>query len=174
LLFSKRDYESILVYPSLKTVDILSSCTTKVDHTLFPKSYDVHEHSCEKNEAKASIVPTVLNPAPSKIQERYKPLKLSSILHDFPPKHYKYLPRFDGKLDELSAEKHVQDFEHFVDLFETEYGDVSMRAFSQSLQGKAKTWFKHIQPESISFWDQLRELFLRFWGERKPLRLLLS
>jgi hypothetical protein len=93
-------------------------------------------------------------------------------LHDFPVKHYKYLPRFDG--DKPSAEKHIQDFEHFIDLFEIEHVDVYMRIFSQSLQGDAKEWFRHLQPESISSWEEMKDLFLKFWGERKPLDQLLS
>jgi hypothetical protein len=63
---------------------------------------------------------------------------------NFPLKHFKYLPRFDGKLDGHSTEKHIQVFEHFIDLFEIEHDDVSMRAFSQSLQGDAKAWFRHL------------------------------
>jgi hypothetical protein len=49
-----------------------------------------------------------------------------------------------------------------------------MRAFSQSLQGDAKAWFRHLQPQSIISWDELRESFRRFWGERKSWDLLLS
>jgi hypothetical protein len=49
-----------------------------------------------------------------------------------------------------------------------------MRAFSQSLQEDAQAWFRHLQPQSISSWDELREAFHRFWGERKSWNLLLS
>lgn len=68
----------------------------------------------------------------------------------------------------------METFEHFIALFEIEDDDVFMRIFSQSLHGNAKTWFRHLQPESISSWDELREVFLRFWGERKPRDLILS
>jgi hypothetical protein len=74
---------------------------------------------------------------------------------------------FDGGLDKISAEKHIQGFEHFLDLFEVEHVDVCLRAFSQSLQGDVKEWFRHLQPESISSWDELKDVFLKFWGERK-------
>jgi hypothetical protein len=174
LLHSNEAQRSTLVYPSLKTVGIPPSCITDIHQAPSSEPYDVHDHSCELNETKVELVPSVLNPAPSKIQERYSPLKLPSILHDFPLKHYKYLPRFDGELDGHSAEKHIQVFEHFIDLFEIEHDDVSMRAFSQSLQGDAKAWFRHLQPQSISSWDELREAFHRFWGERKSWDLLLS
>jgi hypothetical protein len=174
LLHSNESQRSTLVYPSLQTVGIPPSCITDIHQAPSSEPYDVHDHSCELNETKVELVPSVLNPAPSKIQERYNPLKLPSILHDFPLKHYKYLPRFDGELDGHSTEKHIQVFEHFIDLFEIEHDDVSMRAFSQSLQGDAKAWFRHLQPQSISSWDELREAFRRFWGERKSWNLLLS
>ena len=66
----------------------------------------------------------------SNIRNRYRPLHLPLILHDFPTKHYKYLPKFDGESKDLTAEKHLQAFEHFLDLFEVEHDDVCMRAFS--------------------------------------------
>ena len=65
-------------------------------------------------------------------------------------KHYKYLPKFDGESKDLTAEKHLQAFEHFFDLFEIEHDDVCMMDFAQSLQGDAKEWFKHLQPQSIN------------------------
>jgi hypothetical protein len=49
-----------------------------------------------------------------------------------------------------------------------------MRAFSQSLQGYAKAWFRHLQPHSISSWDELMETLCRFWGERKSWDMILS
>ena len=67
-----------------------------------------------------------------------KPLQLPPILHDFPAKHYKYLPKFDGESKEFIAEKHLQSFEHFSDLFEIEHDDVCMKDFSQYLQGDAR------------------------------------
>jgi len=68
----------------------------------------------------------------------------------------------------------METFEHFIDLFEIEHDDLFMRIFFQSLQGNAKTWFIHLQLESINSWDELREAFLIFWGEKKPWDLFLS
>ena len=79
---------------------------------------------------------------------------------------------FDG--ENLTTKKHIQSFENFIELFEIEHDDVSMRAFSRSLQGYAKAWFRHLQPQSISLWDELREDFRRFWGERKSWDILIS
>jgi len=34
---------------------------------------------------------------------------------------------FDGKLNEISAEKHIQGFEYFLELFEVEQVDLSAK-----------------------------------------------
>jgi hypothetical protein len=104
------------------------------------------------------------DPTPSKTQHRHRPLKLPHILHDFPLKHYEYLPMFDGELDAITVEKHIQVFEHFIDLFEIDHDDVCMRDFSQSLKGDTNEWFKHLQPETISSWEELKSVFSKFLG----------
>ena len=104
-------------------------CDTRVDNTSFPHSS-----------------------VSSNIPNRYITLHLPHVLHDFPTKHYKYLPRFDGVCNSLTTQKHLQAFEHFIDLFEIEHDDVCMRDFSQYLQGDVKEWFKHLHPESIKTW----------------------
>jgi hypothetical protein len=38
----------------------------------------------------------------------------------------------------ITAEKHIQNLEDFIDLFEVEDDDVCIRIFSLSLQGKVK------------------------------------
>jgi hypothetical protein len=124
-------------------------------------------HCSFYHETKVDVSPLVLDPTPSKIQHRYSPLKLPHILHDFPPKHYKYLLVFDGEPNAITAEKHVQDFENFIDFFEIDHDDVCMRAFSQSLKGDTKYWFKHLQPEIINSWEELKNVFLKFWGKKK-------
>jgi hypothetical protein len=35
------------------------------------------------------------------------------------------------------------------------------------MQGDAKEWLRNLHPESISSWEELQDVFLRFWGERK-------
>jgi hypothetical protein len=92
LLHSNEDHKTTFVYPSLKTVDTLSSCIVDPEQDPCPKSYDDHIQYFEPHETKADTPSIVLNPMPYKILERYRPLKFSSILHDFPPKHHKYLP----------------------------------------------------------------------------------
>jgi len=147
LLHSNEDHKTTFVYPSLKSVDTIYSCIVDPEQDPCTESYDDHIQSFEPHETKADIPSPILNHMPSKIPERYKCLKLPSILHDFPPKHHKYLPKFDGDLDTLKAQKHVQDFEHFSYSFEIDYDYVLVLAFSQSIQGNAKEWFRHLQPE---------------------------
>ena len=83
------------------------------------------------------------------------------VLHDFPTKHYKYLPIFDGESKNLTTEKYIQSFEHLLDLFETEYDDVCKRDIYQPLRGDVKEWFKYLQTKSIGKWEEFSDRFLR-------------
>ena len=85
-----------------------------------------------------------------------------------------HLPKIDEEPKDLTAEKHLQAFEHFLDLFEVEHDDVCMSNFSQYLQGDIKEWFKHLQPKSISTWEDFSDTFMKFWGRRRPLDQILS
>ena len=93
---------------------------------------------CKPHDAKVDTTLLPCDFVHSKIQNRYRPLQLPHVLHYFPTKHYQYLPIFDGESHNLTAEKHLQDFEHFIELLEIEHDNVCMRAFSQSLQGDVK------------------------------------
>ena len=162
------------MYPSLRTESIASSCTFDSNQYISSETHDIKGHPCEPHETTVdniSISPNLVSPS---IPSQYKPLHSLPILHDFPAKHYKYLPKFDGESKDLTVEKHLQDFEHFFDLFEIEHDDVCMRDFAQSLQGDAKEWFKHLQPKSISTWEEFSCTFLKFWGRRRPLEKILS
>ena len=137
----------------MRTESTSSSCTFDFDQDLLSEPHDIKDHPDEPHDTtndNASIPHSFVS---SNIQNRYIPLHLPHVLHDFPTKHYKYLPRFDGESDNLTAEKCLQAFEHFIDLFEIEHDDVCMRYFSQYLQGDVKEWFKHLQPESIKTWE---------------------
>ena len=70
-------------------------------------------------------------------------------------------------LRSLQLKKHIHAFEHFTDIFEVEYDDVYMRSFSESLEWDAKEWFRNLKPDSISTSKDHRDIFLKFWGERK-------
>jgi hypothetical protein len=87
---------------------------------------------------------------PTKIHDRYKPLDFPPILHDFPANYTNNLPRFDGENAIITVEKHIQNLEDFLDLFEVEDDDVCIRMFSLSLGGKFKNWFRNISAASIN------------------------
>ena len=70
------------------------------------------------------------------------------------------MPKFHGESKDLTVEKHLHYFEHFLDLFEVEHVDVCMRDVSQYLQGGANKWFKHLHPESINTWEAFSCIFL--------------
>jgi hypothetical protein len=80
-----------------------------------------------------SYKPLALPPISAKVLERYKPLALPPILHDFPANYSKNLPRFDGENANITAKKHIQSFEDFLDLYEVEDDDFYIRMFSLSL-----------------------------------------
>jgi hypothetical protein len=162
------------IYIPLKFVHAYPHCITDFDKKNPFGPFEDHNQVDEPHEAKDDISPPVLSPTSSKTQHRYTPLKLPQVLHDFPPKYYEYLPVFDGEPDVISAEKHIQGFEHFIYLFEIDHDDVCMRAFSQSLKGDTKYWFKRLHPETISSWEELKNAFFKFWGKKKYLDLQLT
>jgi hypothetical protein len=106
-----------IIYPPLKVAHPYPHYITDFDKKIPSGPCDDHDQFDEPHEAKADVSPPVLGPTSSKAQHRYIPLKLPQVLHDFPPNHYEYLPVFDREHDGISAEKHIQGFEYFVDLF---------------------------------------------------------
>ena len=116
----------------------------------FPTYYDDSLQSDEPKENKTDPATLVHAPTPCKIPDRYKPLVLPSVLHAFPANYDLYLPRFDGECKNVNAKQHVQNVETFLDLFEVDEEDVSIRLFALSLQGNVKSWFKALPDASIS------------------------
>ena len=173
-LHSKQNHEFTHVYPSLWTESISSSCTFDFDQYPSFEPHDIKDHPCEPHETTVDNTSIPHSSVSSNIPNRYIPLHLPLILHDFPTKHYNYLPKFDQESKNITAEKHLQAFEHFLDLFEVEHDDVYMRFFSQYLQGDFNEWFKHLHLESISTWEEFSDIFLNFWGERRPLDQIIS
>ena len=126
------------IYPPLKITRMPPQFITHFDKEISSRLCDYHNQVDELHETRVDISSPALDPTPSKTQHRYKPLKLPHILHNFPPKHYEYLPMFDGELGAIKSEKHLQGFENFIDLFEIDHDDFCMRDFSQSLRGYTK------------------------------------
>jgi hypothetical protein len=42
------------------------------------------------------------------------------------------------------------------------------------MKGDTKEWFKHLQLETIISWEELKSVFLKFWGKKKSLDLQLT
>ena len=70
---------------------------------------------------------------------------------------------FDGENGNITAKKHIQGFENYLDLFENDEDDVSIRIFALSLQSKVKCWFKNLPIASISNFQQSVKFFLDRW-----------
>ena len=100
------------IYPTLKITRTSTQFITHFDKEISSGLRDDHNQVDEPHGTRVDISSHALDPTPSKTQHRYRPLKLPHILHDFPPRHYEYLPMFDGEPDTISAEKHIQEFEH--------------------------------------------------------------
>jgi hypothetical protein len=175
LLYFNDDHERLaIIFPPLYVAHAYPHLVVGSDKKFSPGPRNDNDQVDESRETQADVSSTVLGPTSPKARHRYIPLKLPQTLHDFPPNYYEYLPVFDGESDIISAEKHIQGFEHFIDLFEIDHDDVCMRVFSQSLKGDTKHWFKHLHPETISSWVELKKVFLKFWGKEKSLELQLT
>jgi hypothetical protein len=98
----------------------------------------------------------------------FRPLKLPHPLHSYPLDCYEYLPCFSGE-NQVSAERHLEYFEDFVDRFQIVHEDVIMRFFSKSLIRDAAAWFRGLRDDSIGSWIEFSNAFLKYWGEYKSL-----
>jgi hypothetical protein len=102
----------------------------------------------------------------AKVVARYAPLVLPPVLHDLPENYMKNLPKFTGEVD-LTATKHINFFDQFVDILGIDHDDVYSRLLVQTFEGQVRIWFRGILVGSISSYDALETSFLRQWGEKK-------
>lgn len=130
---------------------------------LSSETYDDHLPINKPQVIKNNLTIHVCILIPCKVSDSYKSLTLPPILHDFRDNYYKYLPNFDGENGNITAEKHIQVFESYLDLFEIDEDDVSIRLFSLYLQSKVKSWFKNLPIASISNFQQFVKFFLDRW-----------
>ena len=93
-------------------------------------------------------------------------MRLPYHLNSYPLDFFEYIPRFSGE-DHISAEKHLEAFHNFIDNFEIVHEDVVLRLFSKSLVGDVALCFKNIEVGSIGSWDELYDVFSRYWGENR-------
>jgi hypothetical protein len=101
------------------------------------------------------------------VATRYAPLVLSQPLNALPADGYlKQLPKFIGEGD-ITAEEHLASFYSYADNYVIVDEDVWMRIFVHSLDGEAKKWFRALATGSITGIEDLDDVFLRQWGDRK-------
>jgi hypothetical protein len=118
------------------------------------------------------IIPMVgANPPRSRmdaiVAARYAPLVLPQPLNSLPIGGYlKQLPKFTGEGD-ITIEEHLATFYSYADNYVIVDEDVWMRIFVHSLDGEAKKWFRALAPGSITGIEDLDDVFLRQWGDKK-------
>jgi hypothetical protein len=87
--------------------------------------------------------------------------------------YQKYMPKFTGA-GEYTAEEHIEAFYAYAENINISEEDVWTRVFVQSLDGQARKWFKELPTNSIIGIEQLDEVFLKHWGERRDLLYYIS
>ena len=84
LLHSKQNHKFTPVYPSLQTESISSSCAYDFDQELLFEPHDIKDQPCDPHDTTVDVTSFPHNCVSSNIQNRYRPLQLPLILHDFP------------------------------------------------------------------------------------------
>jgi hypothetical protein len=106
------------------------------------------------------------------MEARFSPLVLPAQLHDFPREYNLRIKLYDVE-GNVSAQKHLDWFNDFIDLEEVDFEDAKMRLFAQSLAGEVRKWFRALPTASILNFEAFETSFLAKWGDKKnPLQLL--
>ena len=96
---------------------------------------------------------------------RFSSIVLPAQLHDFPQNYIQRIKLYDVE-GNLSAQKHLDWFNNFVDLEEVYHADAKMRLFLQSLLGEVRKWFKSLQPTTIQDFFTFEMTFITRWGDK--------
>jgi hypothetical protein len=108
------------------------------------------------------------------LANRYAPLVLPNPLSAMPTRDYhKYIPKFTGSGD-YTTEEHTEAFYAYAENINISEEDVWTRIFVQSLDGQARKWFKELPANSVTGIEQLDEVFLKHWGERRYILYYIS
>ena len=103
---------------------------------------------------------------------RFSPLFLPAQLHDMLREYNQRIKLYDVE-GNVSAQKHLDWFNDFVDLEEVDYEDAKMILFAQSLAREVRKWFRALPTVSIIKFEAFETRFLAKWGDKKnPLHLL--
>lgn len=103
------------------------------------------------------------------IATRYGPLVLPTPLNAMATREYqKYMPKFTG-IEGVTVKEHLESLYSYVDNMDISEDDVWMRVFVQRLDGEARKSFKELTPRSIEDIEDLDDVFLKNWGDKKDL-----
>jgi hypothetical protein len=103
------------------------------------------------------------------LANRYAPLVFPNPLSTIPTGDYKkYMPKFTGSGD-YTAKELIEAFYAYAENINISEEDVWTRIFVQSLDGQARKWFKELPANLVASIEQLDEVFLKHWGERRDL-----
>jgi hypothetical protein len=91
---------------------------------------------------------------------RFSPLVLPTQLHDFPWEYNQRIKLYDVE-GKVSAQKHLEWFNKFVDLEEVDYEDAKMSLFSQSLAREVRKWVRALPAATILNFEALKRVFLQ-------------
>jgi hypothetical protein len=169
LLYLNSDHERLkIICPPLYVAHAYPRLVAGSDKKVSPRPHNDNEQVDESRETQTNVSPIVLGPTPPKARHRYIPLKLPQTLHDFPPNYYEFLPVFDEESGIISVEKHIQGFEHFIDLFEIDHGDVC-EIFLSILERRHQTLVQTLTPRNHQLMGGIEEgFFLNFGARRNP------
>ena len=78
------------------------------------------------------------------------------------------MPKFTGSGD-YTVEEHIEAFYAYAKNINISEEDVWNKVFVQSLDGQDRKWFKELPANSVAGIEQLDEVFLKHWGERRDL-----
>ena len=108
----------------------------------------------------------------------FKPLDMSKIPgypRQMPLRYEKWLPRFTGS-DEENAKDHMSDFWAFFQLhsISDDAQDLEIKLFSSTLHGDARRFYDGLPNSSITYMDQLEEVFLKRQNFKEDPKMLLQ
>jgi hypothetical protein len=147
----------------------LITCDPNIEHTL--KQLRAKRKS---NLPKEPTTNTMAKAPHVALQDHYIPLTYTTPsclrLSDIKATHYKIKPSTIQSLPTFLELTHENPYD-FLSEFQTIYSTIQltrftedalkMRLFIFALKDRAKHWFQSLEPNSITSWDQLQQVFLK-------------
>ena len=79
----------------------------------------------------------------------------------------KYLPKYTREREGVSIKENLVALYSYADNQNIEHEYVYSRIFVQILDGEAWKWFRSLAQNSVTRIDELEEIFVKHWGDRK-------